>query len=185
MTFHHSLHTSGNDHRDEDSTGPATRLHLNVTFDRNDLIALKAFVRRYHNTTKLLGPDGEGHDVPFDDTEEFLRLLVACTDRQTGLLVLEGETTKKLNSWERAELAEHVDLATKAGRPGAAVSEDDSREALGDDDLPNCYEVWSEGGSTYFGRFDSYEEAAERTRKARRQGIPAVLCETQRQFIPV
>lgn len=51
--------------------------------------------------------------------------------------------------------------------------------------MTDSLEVWSEGGSTYFGRFRACEEAADAARQLRGQGLPAVVCFMQRRFYPV
>lgn len=123
MNLHHpSRHSRADNDR--------VLLHLDLHLDRDRLASLQIFMRRNESTVRFLGPDGEHVAVDVQAAQAFLKTLLRCTDRPTGLLCLEAESPfGALSPWERgAMIAEDHFEQHVLEREGQYPFEDQPRE---------------------------------------------------------
>lgn len=178
MNLHHPIRHSRTDN-------DRVLLHLDLHLDRDSLASLQIFMRRNESTVRFLGPDGEHVAVDVQAAHAFLKTLLRCTDRPTGLLCLEAEAPfGALSLWERGALiAEDHFEQHVLEREGQYPLEDQPREPAETCFHDRCYEVWSECGSDFFGRTTDLVKAKRKAAAIRKTGIPAVVCLTERSVV--
>lgn len=156
-------------------------LHLDLHLDRDSLAQLQIFISRNQETVRLLGPDGEHLSIDVEAAHTFLKTLLRCTDRPTGLLCLEAEAAfGELSLWERGALiAEDHFEQHVLEREGQYPYEDQSREPAETCFQEKAYEVWNECGSEFYGRTTDLGRAKRKVDALRGVGIAAAvsLCE--------
>lgn len=153
-------------------------LLLDLRLDRDSLAQLQIFISRDQETMRLLGPDGEHLSIDVEAAHTFLKTLLRCTDRPTGLLCLEaGAAFGDLSLWERGALiAEDHFEQYVLEREGQSPYEDQSREEVEACFQEKAYEVWNECGSEFCGRTTDFGQAKRKVDALRDAGIPAVVC---------
>lgn len=126
-------------------------LHLELHFD---WYSSKIFISQNQKTLRFLSPEGEHLSLDAEAARTFLKTLVCCTDRLTGLLCLEAEAAfDDLSLWERGSLiAEDHFEQYVLEREEQYPYEDGARESAENRFQEKAYEVWNECVSGFYGR---------------------------------
>lgn len=160
-------------------------LHLDLFLDRDELSHMNIFLGRNAETVRLLGADGEHVEFDVAEARKFLTVLVKNCDRATGLVTLEADADpRNLSMWERSRLVAETHMEQDTLVADTGVYEDAPRELID----PRCgkqtYEVWTECGTEFLGRTNKLPLARKIAENCRKEGLPAVVCQTRRWFVP-
>lgn len=192
MTLHHS-HSQENSDIDfvvhEVPARPVLKevlLHLDLFLDRDELAHMNVFLGRNAETVRLLGADGEHVEFDVAEAKKFLTLLVKNCDRTTGLVTLEADADpRNLSMWERSRLVAETHMEHDTLVADTGVYEDAPRELIDACFGKQTYEVWTDCGTKFLARTNKLAHAEKITANCRKEGLPAVLCQTRRWFMPV
>lgn len=161
-------------------------LHLGLFLDRDELGQMNVFLGRNAETVRLLGLDGEHVEFDVAEAKKFLTLLVKNCDRATGLVTLEADADPRdLSLWERSRLVAETPMEHDTLVADTGVYEDAPRELIDPRFGKQTYEVWTECGTEFLGRTNKLPLARKIAENCRKEGLPAVVCQTRRWFVPV
>mgnify|MGYP006872917288 FL=1 len=160
-------------------------LHLDLFLDRDELAHMNVFLGRNAETVRLLGPDGEHVEFDVAEAKKFLTALVKNCDRATGLVTLEADADpRNLSMWERSRLVAETHMEKDTLVADTGVYEDAPRELIDPRFGKQTYEVWTECGTEFLGRTNKLPLARKIAENCRKEGLPAVVCQTRRWFVP-
>lgn len=160
-------------------------LHLDLFLDRDELAHMNVFLGRNAETVRLLGADGEHVEFDVAEAKKFLTTLVKNCDRATGLVTLEADADPRdLSLWERSRLVAETHMEKDTLVADTGVYEDAPRELIDPRFGKQTYEVWTECGTEFLGRTNKLALARKIAENCRKEGLPAVVCQTRRWFVP-
>lgn len=160
-------------------------LHLDLFLDRDELAHMNVFLGRNAETVRLLGADGEHVEFDVAQAKKFLTALVKNCDRATGLVTLEADADPRdLSLWERPRLVAQTHMEHDTLVADTGVYEDEPRGLIDPRFGKQTYEVWTECGTEFLGRTNKLPLARKIAENCRREGLPAVVCQTRRWFVP-
>lgn len=160
-------------------------LHLDLFLDRDELAHMNVFLGRNAETVRLLGADGEHVEFDVAQAKKFLTALVKNCDRATGLVTLEADADpRNLSMWERSRLVAETHMEHDTLVADTGVYEDAPRELIDGRFGKRAYEVWTECGTEFLGRTNQLALARRIAENCRKEGLPAVVCQTRRWFVP-
>ncbi len=160
-------------------------LHLDLFLDRDELAHMNVFLGRNAETVRLLGADGEHVEFDVAQAKKFLTALVKNCDGATGLVTLEADADPRdLSMWERSRLVAETHMEHDTLVADTGVYEDAPRELIDGRFDKRAYEVWTEGGTEFLGRTNQLALARRIAENCRKEGWPAVVCQTRRWFVP-
>ncbi|QYH19822.1 hypothetical protein JKI95_01340 [Corynebacterium aquatimens] len=153
--------------------------------DRDELSHMNVFLGRNAETVRLLGSDGEHVEFDVAEAKNFLTALVKNCDRATGLVTLEADADPRdLSQWERSRLVAETHMENDTLVADTGVYEDEPRELIDPRFGKQTYEVWAECGTEFLGRTNKLPLARKIAENCRKEGLPAVVCQTRRWFVP-
>ncbi|MCP1388609.1 hypothetical protein M5J20_10535 [Corynebacterium sp. TA-R-1] len=153
--------------------------------NRDELAHMNVFLGRNAETVRLLGADGEHVEFDVAQAKKFLTALVKNCDRATGLVTLEADADpRNLSMWERSRLVAETHMEHDTLVADTGVYEDAPRELIDARFGKQTYEVWTEGGTEFIGRTNKLALARKIAENCRKEGLPAVVCQTRRWFVP-
>lgn len=160
-------------------------LHLDLLLDRDELAHMNVFLGRNAETVRLLGADGEHVEFDVAQAKKFLTALVKNCDRATGLVTLEADADPRdLSLRERSRLVAETHMEKDTLVADTDVYEDAPRELIDGRFGKQTYEVWTECGTEFLGRTNKLALARKIAENCRKEGLPAVVCQTRRWFVP-
>lgn len=160
-------------------------LHLDLFLDRDEMSHMNVFLGRNAETVRLLGADGEHVEFDVAEAKKFLTVLVKNCDRATGLVTLEADADpRNLSMWERSRLVAETHMEKDILVADTGVYEDAPRELVDPRFGKQTYEVWTECGTEFLGRTNKLPLARKIAENCRKEGLPAVVCQTRRWFVP-
>lgn len=91
---------------------------------------------------------------------------------------------RNLSMWERSRLVAETHMEHDTLVADTGVYEDGPRELIDPRFGKQTYEVWTEGGTEFLGRTNKLALARKIAENCRKEGLPAVVCQTRRCFVP-